>query len=104
MSESRKRYLEELRKNKIERFEKIQNNGLRNTKYRQYEDDMYFTNKVDELARKFGVSRDEILSLTNKFTVSEIEKARVVNGKIVCDDEIKVFRNNGWFVNQVACM
>lgn len=72
-------------------------NMIRKAKERQDNCVEYFNDTVKRLAEKFGVSKSEIKKLTLDYTLSEIEKWYLENGKIKIRkvDEIRMKKPGG---------
>lgn len=61
---------------------------IKRAKERQEEDLDYFNEKVISIAHRLRVPKSEIIKLTERYTVSELEYAIKEDGKIVCEDQV----------------
>lgn len=57
---------------------------------RLYDDRTWYESRVKTIAYRLWVTVQKIKELSNDYTISEIENAEKINGKIVCSDEVKM--------------
>lgn len=91
-SQAKRLYIVKNSENRDKERQEKHSRMIEKAKMRQESCTEYFNAKVKELAEAFGISEQYILFLSNDYSISEIEKAKVIDWELVVTDIIQMHK------------